>query len=328
MHQRFLTSVEAVPGIQSAAFAEIVPLSQDDMDMGYFNIQEEPSLAAGEHLAADYRDITPNYFSTMGIPLVGGRTFTEQDNMDRPRVVVIDETLARRFFPNQDPIGKHLQVPDATKPSREIVGVVGGVRDTGFNQPPRPTIYFPSLQSPDQTMSLVVRTSLPTSAVLPAIKNAIWSVDKNQPIFAVRSMDEIISGIVSAQRLAFLLLGVFAFLALVLAAIGIYGVTSYAVSERKHEIGVRMAMGAQRSDVSRLVLGHGTRLAGIGVIGGVVAAMGLTRLLSSLLFGVSAADPLTFTAVALLLTLVALAASYIPARRAMRVDPIVALRHE
>ena len=121
MHQRFLTSVEAVPGIQSAAFAEIVPLSQDDMDMGYFNIQEEPSLAAGEHLAADYRDITPNYFSTMGIPLVGGRTFTEQDNMDRPRVVVIDETLARRFFPNQDPIGKHLQVPDATKPSREIV---------------------------------------------------------------------------------------------------------------------------------------------------------------------------------------------------------------
>jgi putative ABC transport system permease protein len=141
-------------------------------------------------------------------------------------------------------------------------------------------------------------------------------------------MDEIISGIVSAQRLAFLLLGVFALLALVLAAIGIYGVTSFAVSERKHEIGVRMAMGAQKSDVSRLVLGHGTRLAGIGVIGGVVAAMGLTRLLSSLLFGVSAADPLTFMAVALLLTLVALAASYIPARRAMRMDPIVALRHE
>ena len=324
----FLASVEAVPGIQSAAFAEIVPLSQDDMDMGYFNIQEDPSLAAGEHLAADYRDITPHYFSTMGIPLVGGRTFTEQDDIDRPRVVVIDETLARRFFPNQDPIGKHLQVPDATKPSREIVGVVGGVRDTGFNQPPRPTIYFPSFQSPDQTMSLVVRTSLPTSAILPAIKNAIWSVDKNQPIFAVRSMDEIISGIVSAQRLAFLLLGVFALLALLLAAIGIYGVTSYAVSERKHEIGVRMAMGAQRNDVSRLVLGHGTRLAGIGVIGGLVAAMGLTRLLSSLLFGVSAADPLTFMAVALLLTLVALAASYIPARRAMRVDPIVALRHE
>jgi putative ABC transport system permease protein len=326
--QRFLASVEAVPGIQSAAFAEIVPLSQDDMDMGYFVVQEDPALPPGEHLAADYRDITPNYFATMGIPLIGGRTFSEQDNLDRPRVIVIDETLSRRFFPKQDPIGKHLQIPDATRPSREIVGVVGGVRDTGFDQQPRPTIYFPSLQSPDQTMSLVVRTTLPPSAVLPAIKNAIWSVDKNQPVFAVRSMDEIISGIISAQRLAFLLLGVFAFLALALAAIGIYGVTSYLVSERTHEIGVRIALGAQWSDVSHLVLGHGARLAGIGVIGGVVAAFALTRLLSSLLFGVSATDPLTFVGVAILLTVVALAACYIPARRAMRVDPVVALRCE
>jgi putative ABC transport system permease protein len=326
--QRFLASVEAVPGIQSAAFAQIVPLSQDDMDMGYFVVQEDPALSPGEHRAADYRDITPNYFATMGIPLIAGRSFSEQDNLDRARVVVIDETLARRFFPKQDPIGKHLQIPDATRPSREIVGVVGGVRDTGIDQQPRPTIYFPSLQSPDQTMSLVLRTTLPPSAVLPAIKNAIWSVDRNQPVFAVRSMDEIISGIVSAQRLAFLLLGVFAFLALALAAIGIYGVTSYLVSERTHEIGVRIALGAQRNDVSRLVLGHGARLAGIGVIGGVVAAFALTRLLSSLLFGVSATDPLIFVVVAILLTLVALAACYIPARRAMRVDPVVALRCE
>jgi putative ABC transport system permease protein len=326
--QRFLASVEAVPGIQSAAFAEIVPLSQDDMDMGYFAVKEAPPLPLGEHLAADYRDITANYFSTMGIPLIEGRTFTEQDNSDRPRVVVIDQTLARRFFPGQDPIGKHLQIPDATRPPREIVGVVGGVRDTGFDQQPRPTIYFPSLQSPDQIMTLVMRTTLPPTVILPAIKNAIWSVDKNQPVFEVRSMDEIISGIVSAQRLAFLLMGVFAFLALALAAIGIYGVASYVVSERTHEIGVRMALGAQPRDVSRLVLGHGARLAGIGVIGGIVAALALTRLLSSLLFGVSATDPLTFFGVAILLTLVTLAACYLPARRAMRVDPLVALRCE
>ncbi len=327
--QRFLAGVEAVPGIQSAAFAEIVPLSQDDMDMGYFVVKEEPPLPPGEHLAADFRDITPNYFATMGIPLIAGRTFTEQDNLDRPRVVVIDETLARRFFPNQDPVGKHLQIPDSARPAREIVGVVGGVRDTGFDQQPRPTIYFPSLQSPDQTMSLVVRTTLPPSTILPAIKNAIWSVDKNQPVFQVKSMDEIISGIVSAQRLAFLLLGVFAFLALALAAIGIYGVTSYVVSERTHEIGVRMALGAQPRDISRVVVfGHGARLAGIGVIAGAVAALALTRLLSSLLFGVSATDPLTFVGVAILLTLVALAACYIPARRAMHVDPLVALRYE
>lgn len=326
--QRFLASVEAVPGIQSAAFAEIVPLSQDDMDMGYFVVQEDPALPPGEHLAADYRDITPSYFATMGIPLIAGRSFSEQDNLDRPRVIVIDETLARRFFPRQDPIGKHLQIPDATRPSREIVGVVGGVRDTGIDQQPRPTIYFPAQQNPDQTMSLVVRTTLPPSVILPAVKNAIWSVDKNQPVFAVRSMDEIISGIVSAQRLAFFLLGVFGFLALALAAIGIYGVTSYLVSERTHEIGVRMAMGAQRNDVSLLVLGHGAKLAGIGVIGGLLAAFVLTRLLSSLLFGVSATDPVIFVVVAILLIFVALVACYIPARRAMRVDPVVALRCE
>jgi putative ABC transport system permease protein len=325
---RFLTSVKAVPGIQSAAFAEIVPLSQDDMDMGYFIVKENPPLAPGEHLAADYRDVTPNYFATMGIPLLKGRIFSERDNLDRPRVVVIDETLARQFFPTEDPIGKHLQVPDATRPAREIVGVVGGVRDTGFDQQPRPAIYFPSAQSPDQTMSLVARTSLPPATILPAIKTAIWSVDKNQPVFDVKSMDDIISGNVSAQRLAFLLLGVFAFLALALAAIGVYGVTSYLVSERTHEIGVRMALGAQPWDVSRLVLSHGAKLAGIGVIAGAVAALALTRLLTNLLFGVSASDPLTFVGVGLLLVVVAVVASYIPARRAMRVDPMVALRYE
>ena len=177
-------------------------------------------------------------------------------------------------------------------------------------------------------MSLVVRTSLPPSTILPAIKNAIWSVDRNQPVFEVRSMDEIVSGIVSAPRLAFLLLGVFASLALALAAIGIYGVTSYLVSQQTHEIGVRMAMGAQPSDISRMVLGHGARLAGIGIIGGTAAALALTRPLSSLLFGVSATDPLTFVGVAILLTTVALAACYVPARRAMHVDPVVALRCE
>jgi putative ABC transport system permease protein len=325
---RFLTSVEAVPGIQAAALTEIVPLSQDEMDMGYFLVKEAAPLAVGEHLAADYRDITPNYFATMGIPLIKGRIFSQQDNLDRPKVVVIDETLARRFFPNEDPVGKHLQVPDATRPAREIVGVVGGVRDTGFDQQPRPTIYFPSLQSPDQTMSLVVRTLLPPGTILPAIKSAIWSVDRNQPVFDVKSMDEIISGNVSAQRLAFLLLGVFAFLALALAAIGIYGVTSYLVNERTHEIGVRMALGAQPLDVSRLVLGHGAKLVAIGVFAGAVAALALTRLLTNLLFGVSASDPWTFVGVGMLLIVVAVVASYVPARRATRVDPLVALRYE
>jgi putative ABC transport system permease protein len=326
--QRFVSKVQAVPGVQSAALAEIVPLSQDDMDMGQFMIKEKPLLSTGQHLAADFRDVTPGYFRTMGIPLLQGRVFTEHDDRDNPRVVIIDGTFAYRFFRGQDPVGKHLQVPDATRPEREIVGVVGAVLDTGLDQQPRPTIYFPSQQSPDQTMSLVVRTALPPSSILSAIKNAIWSVDKDQPIFSVRSMDEIISGITSAQRVAFLTLDVFSFLALALAAIGIYGVTSYAVVQRIHEIGVRVALGAQRGDILRLVVLQGMKLAGAGVLIGLLASLGLTRLMASLLFGVSATDPLTFAGVALLLFAVALLACYIPARRASRVHPMVALRHD
>jgi putative ABC transport system permease protein len=208
------------------------------------------------------------------------------------------------------------------------VGLVGDVRDTGFDQQPRPTIYFPYLQSPDQTMSLVVRTASPPRAILPAIKNVIWSVDPNQPVFNVRSMDEIISGITSAHRVALLALGAFAFLALVLAAIGIYGVTSYVVGQRTHEIGLRRALGAEPRDVARLVVGQGLRLALAGMGGGLVASLALTRLMSALLFGVSSTDPLTFAAVAVLLTAVALAACYFPGRRAAGVDPMVALRHE
>ncbi|HXW89300.1 MAG TPA: ABC transporter permease [Terriglobales bacterium] len=326
--QRFLSKVQALPGVQSAAFAEIVPLSQDDMDMGQFVIREQPPVPTVQQLAADFRDVTPDYFRTMGIPLLQGRIFTEHDDPDHPRVVIIDGTFARRFFRGQDPVGKHLQISDATRPEREIVGVVGAVLDTGLDRQPRPTIYFPSLQSPDQTMSLVVRTALPPSSILPAIKNAIWSVDKDQPIFSVRPMNEIISGITSAQRVAFLTLDAFAFLALGLAGIGIYGVTSYSVVQRIQEIGVRVALGAQRSDILRLVVLRGIKLASTGVLIGLLASFALTRLMADLLFGVSAIDPLTFAGVALLLFVVALLACYLPARRAANVDPMVALRYE
>jgi len=326
--QRFLTKIQAVPGVQSAAFAEIVPLTQDDMDMGFFVIKEQPPLPPGEQLSSDFRDVSPDYFRTMGIPLIQGRTFTDYDNLDNARVVIIDESLARHFFTNQNPIGKHLQIPDSRQPEREIVGIVGGVRDTGFDQRPRPTIYLPSLQDSDQSMSLVVRTNLPPAAILPAIKNAIWKVDRDLPVFNVRLMDEVILQITSAQRIAFLALDALAFLALVLAAIGIYGVTSYAVGQRTREIGIRMALGAQPGDVLRAVVGQGVKPMFWGLAIGLLAALGLTRLMSSLLFGVSATDPFTFGGVAFLLAAVALVACYIPARRAMRVDPVVALRHE
>ena len=324
----FLARIEPLPGIQSASFAEILPLSQDDMDMGTVVIKEAPPLPPDQHLSANFRDVSPNYFRTMAIPLIQGRTFADQDNLSNPRVVIIDESLARRFFPNESPLGRHLQVPNASAVQREIIGVVGDIRETGFDQQPRPTIYFPTGQSSDQTMSLVVRTTLPTETILPAIKNAIWSVDRNQPVFEVRTMDQIIAQIISAQRIASFALNVFAFLALALAAVGIHGVTSYAVSQRLHEIGLRLALGAQPSDVMRLVLGQGLRFALWGVGTGLLASLALTRLMASLLYGVTATNPLTYAGVALLLCAIALLACYIPGRRAMRVDPMVALRYE
>lgn len=326
--QKFLDTVQALPGVQSAAFAEIVPLSQDDMHMGQFVITEDPASRSVQHLAADFRDVTPDYFRTMRIPLLEGRVFSEHDGPDNPRVVIIDRTFAQRFFRGQDPVGKHLQLPDSTQPPREIVGVAGAVLDTSLDQQARPTIYFPSLQNPDQTMSLVVRTALPPSAILPAIKDAIWRVNKDQPIFNVRPMSQIIAGTTSAQRVAFLTLDAFALLALALAAIGIYGVTSYAVMQRVQEIGVRVALGAQRGDILGLVVRSGMKLAGAGVLIGLIASFGLTRLMATLLFGVSASDPMTFAGVAVLLFAVALLACYVPARRAAKVDPMVALRYE
>ena len=326
--QKFLGSVERLPGIRAAGLTEIVPLSQEDMDMGFFLIQEAPPPSPGERLAADVRNISPSYFGTMGIPLEKGRVFTDQDNQYGPPVVIIDETLARRYFPDQDSVGKRLQMWDATHVPREIVGVVGGVRDTGYDQQPRPTIYFPYLQSPSQTMGLVLRTGSPPASIMPAIKDAIWSVDKDQPVYNVRTMDEIISGTVSAQRLAFFLLSIFAFLSLTLAAVGIYGVSSYSISQRTHEIGIRMAIGAQRRDILKLVVGQGIAFALTGLGIGIAGALLMTRFLSSLLYSVKPTDPLTFIAVSLGLALVALAACYIPARRATKVDPMVALRFE
>jgi putative ABC transport system permease protein len=325
--QQFLRSVAALPGVRSAALTEIVPLSQDDMDMGAFVVKGAPPPPPGVRLAADFRDVSPGYFGTMGIPLRHGRDFTDRDKADAALVVAIDDTLARHYFPNQDPIGRYVLFSAAGRP-REIVGVVGGVRDTGVDQQPRPTIYFPYLQSGDQTMSLVVRSAAAPEAIVPDIKNAIWAVDKDQPVFEVRTMDEIVSGVVSAPRLAFILLGVFAFLALALGTVGIYGVTSYGVSQRTQEIGVRLALGARQADVLKLVVGNGLTLALIGVAAGAVTALALTHFLSTILYGVRPTDPLTFTGVACLLAAVAGLASYLPARRAARVDPMVALRHE
>lgn len=324
--QSFLESVRHVAGVQSAALTEIVPLSQDDMNRDSFLIREKPGSDVAP--VADFRDISPGYFQTMGIPLVHGRSFLELDNATNPPVVIVDETLARRYFGTDDPLGKHLVLSYGPRTTREVIGVVGGVRDLSLNGAPEPTIYLPFMQSPDQTMSMVVRTALPQGAILPAIRNAIWSVDRNQPIFEVRSMPEIMANVTSAPRIAFVLLNILAVMALVLAGTGIYGVTSYNVSQRTQEVGVRIAFGADPNAVLYMMVRQATTLTMVGVGAGLLCALLMTRLMTSLLYGISSTDPVTFLSATLLVTVVSTFACYLPARRAVRVDPLVALRSE
>jgi putative ABC transport system permease protein len=322
----FLEHARGVPGVRSAALTDIVPLSQDDMNRGPFNIKgmSGPNVAP----SADYRDISPEYFETMRIPLLQGRSFAETDDAQHPPVVVIDQTLAREYFGTESPLGRQVLLPYGSRVPLEIIGVVGAVRDSSLSGAPEATIYFPYMQAPSQTMSMVVRTALPQETILPAIRNAIWSVDRNQPVFEVRSMPEIMRNISSAPRIAFVLLDILALVALVLAAIGIYGVTSYNVGQRTQEVGVRMAFGAPPNAILNMLVRQAMTLALVGVAAGLLCAVLITRLMSSLLYGVSSTDPATFLGATVLVTIVATIACYLPARRAVRIDPLAALRSE
>ncbi|HUB17149.1 MAG TPA: ABC transporter permease [Acidobacteriaceae bacterium] len=322
----FLERVRSISGVQSAALTEIVPLSQDDMDRGPFVIQEKPGSDVAP--SADYRDISPGYFQTMRIPLLQGRSFAESDDAKHLRVVVIDQTLAREYFGTENPLGRHVVLPYVSRIPREVIGVVGAVRDSSLSGAPEATIYFPYMQGPDQTMNMIVRTALPQNTILPEIRSAIWSVDRNQPVFEVRSMPEIMENVTSAPRIAFILLDILALVALVLAAIGIYGVTSYNVGQRTQEVGVRLTFGAPPNAILYLLVRQATMLTLLGVSAGLLCALLMTRLMSSLLYGVSSTDPAIFLGAAVLVTVVATIACYLPALRAVRVDPLVALRLE
>jgi putative ABC transport system permease protein len=265
----------------------------------------------------------------MGIPLLAGREFTEADNSIARSVMVINETMARQYWPSDSPIGQRVTMKDWGPPlTGEIVGVVSDVKTNGLDEAVGPMIYWPHFQFPELFNTIVVRSDGEPSRLLPAVKAAIWAVNKNQAISKIETMEQVLSESLARRRLYMVLLGVFAGAALLLAGVGIYGMVSYSVSQRIREMGIRIAIGAERGDVLRLVLGQGAKVAVLGIVIGIAAALGLTRLMTSLLFGVSATDPLTFAGVASLLTLVALGASFLPARRAMRVDPMVALRHE
>jgi putative ABC transport system permease protein len=328
--QQLIERVATLPGVQSAGAGHVVPLSGNDFVLA-FEIDGRPPLQPGVTQSTNYYSVSADYFKAMGIPLRRGRVFTERDIKDSPRVAVINETMAKKIFPDEDPIGKRITFDNRQKENPEwfeIVGIVGDVKQYGLDQVTTMQTYEPYIQQTFPYMTLVVRTTGDPTNLNAAIRSEVLKLDKEQPTTNFKTLNEFFSISIAQQRFSVVLLGVFAVVALVLSAVGIYGVLSYAVTQRTHEIGIRVALGAGRGDVLRLVVGQGMLLTVIGVAGGLGAAFALTRLMASLLFGVTATDAVTFASVASLLLAVALLACYIPARRATKADPLVALRYE
>ncbi len=321
--QQTLERVRALPGVEAAATGYPLPLSGANASSG-FGIEGRPS-PTDQTFAAGVRMISPDFFKTLGVPLAKGRLLTESDGAQAPSVVVINESLARNYFANEDPLGKRIVFNGVT---RVIVGVVKDIKHSALDEEAKPELYFPMAQFPWPLMSLAVRTSGDPMQMVAAVRGQVWAIDKDQPVSNIETMERLMAKSVAPRRFNLLLLGVFALVGLALAGVGLYGVMSYTVTQRTREIGVRMAMGAQRGDVLRLVIGEGMKLAFIGALLGLGGALALTHLLKTLLFGVSATDPLTFAVIAVLLTGIALLACWIPARRATKVDPMVALRFE
>ena len=328
-YQQLQERLAAIPGVESASATSAI-LMPKLPNSGGFSIENRPPDPREQQVELPFDSVLPNYFQTMGIQMLRGRAFTSQDARGALDVAIVNETFAKRYFPDGDPIGKRFTFGNANNNPRWI-SIVGMVRDTkrqGLDAPVRIESWMSHAQAPSSSMQVVVRTAVDPQTVAGAVREAVWSLDGDLPIPKMQTMDQVLAESVAQRRLNMLLLGLFATIALVLAAVGIYGVMSYVVSQRTHEIGVRMALGAQVGDVLRLVVGQGMKLALFGAGLGLIATFVLTRLMATLLFGVSATDPLTFVAIFLLLLLVAFLACWIPARRATRVGPIAALRCE
>ena len=324
-----LARVQAQPGMKDTAVAIPLPIVNGKINLA-FDIVGTPPASEGESRLADYASVSPEYLRVMGIPLLAGRFFSQQDIFSASRVSVISKTFAQRYFPNQDPIGKRLNFgfPPNGDVDREIVGIVGDVRDVSLGEAPGPMMYVPYAQAPFWGANLVVKSTLSTDAVAAAIRQEVQKIDKDLPITEVGKMPDFIDASVSQQRFRTFLLGLFAAMALVLAATGIFGVIAYSVACRTNEIGIRVALGASRSAILRMILRETLLLTLAGLLVGVPCALAASHLIGHLLFGVSANDPLTLATVAFILAAVATLAGYIPARRAMQVDPMLALRHE
>jgi len=326
-----LEKLANVPGVKSVGMVMSLPLSGASMNRGFW-VEGRRDPKPDENITMDYQIVSPGYFSTMEIPTVKGRSFTDTDTEGSERVIVINQAMAQRYWPGEDPVGRRMAIGEDSKRNswRTIIGVVGDVRHASLSEPAVPTGFVSYRQDLESwpRMSFVMKTNSDPESLTASVRGALTSIDPGQPVYAIQPMEKLLAGSVAPRRFVMTLIGLLAFVALLLATIGVYSVISFSVSERTHEIGIRMALGAARRDVLALVLTQGMRLAVAGIAIGLLVAFALTRLLATMLFEVSTTDVKTFTVVAILLGAVALFACYIPARRAMKVDPLVALRYE
>jgi putative ABC transport system permease protein len=328
--RKLLDGLHNLPGVESAGAVNGVPLS-GNITGAYVTVEGHPSTAVGTgRPSAEVFAASPDYLSTMGIALLAGRELTPYDATNGANPAVVNDLAAQRFWPHEDPLGKRISVNGNNGLAiwRQVVGVVKTTHDQSIDRPAQPAVYLPMEQAFEPPQFLAVRTSLPIAAIGARLRQAVAAIDKDQPVFVVNAMQELLDNSVAPRRFAALILALFGALALVLAAAGIYGVAAYSVSRRAHEIGLRVALGAQRGDVMRLIVGQGIRLTTVGIALGLAGAFAATRALSSLLYGVGATDPATFVSVPLVLAAVGLTACYIPARRATKIDPMAALRCE
>jgi putative ABC transport system permease protein len=319
--------IQNLPGVEGVATIDMMPMGGSGGTITFL-VEGRPAPPQGQYPEANARTSSPGYFQTMRIPVLKGRDFSEHDTTKTPLVAVINETMARKYWPNEDPIGKRILDPQNRFPPAEIVGVVGDVKHFGLDDQAEEYIYTSSLQTPGNSMFLVARTTTDPLSMTATLRKEVQSLDKDLPVFDVKPMEQRIVESTGARRLVMFLLGVFALVALILASVGIYGVMAYAVTQRTHEIGIRMALGARRGDILRLVVRQGMLLVAFGVALGLLVSFAVTRFMSGLLFGVTPNDPATMAGVSLLLAVIAFIACLVPALRAMKVDPMVALRYE
>ena len=329
-----LEKIESLPGVEAAGVTTAIPLLESSQTSSLpFAVEGRPPEQTGQEPVAQFTIASPNYFSAIGARLLKGRLFNQFDDKDSTRVALINDTMAKRNWPGEDPVGAKFTLKRGGRDARggttlEVVGVVSDQRQDGLEKTPREEFFVPYAQSPSGSTIFVVRTRSDPNALLQALKARIWESNSTQPFYAVTTMDQLVSNSLKARRFNLMLLGALAVLALTLASVGIYGVISFTTGQRTHEIGVRMALGAQTRDILRLVVGEGMALTLLGIGIGAVASFAVMRSLSSLLFNISPTDPLTFVFIAVLLAGVALLACLFPARRATKVDPLVALRYE